>query len=172
MMKHKERSMNTLIYKRTHRGDPNDSGVFGVHDCMGPVRRWNFNAVIGIGGNRPWSGHEQMANKVNWVGINPTKTNGGKRRGPLVSFERFVLYDKKNGNGPKLKKLAPNLYQYMYEDQHVRLVMSRSLNKKIQDEITKILKLAKKHKRARPFAAEPMLNKNRCCGRKVHRDSC
>ena len=164
--------MNTLIYKRTHRGDPDESGVFGVHDCMGPVRRWKFDAVIGVGGSRPWSGHEQMANKINWVGIKPVKTNGGKRRGPLVTFERFVLYDKKSGNGPKLKKRAPKLYKYMYEDQHVRLVMSRSLTKTMQDEITKILKLAKRYKRTPPFVPESMLTKSRCCGRKDYDDNC
>jgi len=40
--------MNTLIYKRTHRGDPNESGVFGVWNCMGQIRGWEFDAVIGM----------------------------------------------------------------------------------------------------------------------------
>lgn len=43
--------MRTLIYKRTHSGDPDsESGVFGNHDCMGSVKGWQYDAVIGIGG--------------------------------------------------------------------------------------------------------------------------
>jgi hypothetical protein len=43
--------MRTLIYKRTHTGDPDpESGVFGNRDCMGTVRGRRFDAVIGIGG--------------------------------------------------------------------------------------------------------------------------
>jgi hypothetical protein len=49
-------SMNTLVYKRTHTGDPDESGIFGIHDCMGQVRGWNFGAVIGVGGKSPWHG--------------------------------------------------------------------------------------------------------------------
>jgi hypothetical protein len=161
----KRGSMNTLIYKRTHKGDPDESGVFGVHDCMGPVRHWNFDAVIGVGGSRPWPGHEEIANRINWIGISPDKTKTRNRRGPLVTFGRFVLYDEKNGNGPKLKTLAPKLYKYMFEDQHVRVVMSRSLTRKVQEEITQILKLAKKHKRRRRALSETILIKSKCCGK-------
>ncbi len=40
--------MRTLIYKRTHSGDPDpETGVFGNHDCMGRVKDWQFDAVIG-----------------------------------------------------------------------------------------------------------------------------
>jgi hypothetical protein len=42
--------MRTLIYKRTHPGDPDTTGRFGVCDCMGRVRTWDFEAVIGVGG--------------------------------------------------------------------------------------------------------------------------
>src|SRR4051812_45820013 len=46
-----EAPMRTLVYKRTHSGDPDPKmGVFGNHDCMGEVRAWPFDAVIGIGG--------------------------------------------------------------------------------------------------------------------------
>jgi hypothetical protein len=30
--------MRTLIYKRTHTGDPDANGCFGIYDCMGRVR--------------------------------------------------------------------------------------------------------------------------------------
>jgi hypothetical protein len=38
--------MRTLIYKRTHTGDPDASGCFGIFDCMGRVRALDFDAVI------------------------------------------------------------------------------------------------------------------------------
>src|ERR1019366_6118854 len=75
--------MNTLVYKRTHTGDPDIAGVFGIHDCMGRVRRWGFEAVIGVGGKSPDPGDEDIALKINWIGINPNKTEFGDR-GPRV----------------------------------------------------------------------------------------
>ena len=162
---------NTLIYKRTHRGDPDDSDVFGAHDCMGPVRDWNFDAVIGIGGSRPWSGHEAIANRINWIGIRPVKTKARnpKWRGSLVKFERVRRY--KDDIGPMLKKRAPKLFKYMFEDQHVRVVMSPSLSNKMQDEIQKILRLAKKC-RTRPLQSGKILSKTKCCVRKRQKPDC
>jgi hypothetical protein len=132
---------------------------------MGRVREWNFDAVIGLGGKRPWPGHKDIAKRVNWIGINPSKTKApnGNWKGPLVRFERFVLYDEK---GPELKRLAPNLFKYMYEDRHVRAVLSQSLAVKIQAEVTRILELAKKHKRTRRLVSDTALTKSKCCGRK------
>ena len=137
--------MNTLIYKRTHTGDPNKSGVFGCHDCMGPVRGRRFDAVIGLGGKRPDRGHEGIAFKVTWVGINPSKIEAPnpRFRGPLVEFERFVLWDE---TGPDVRTVAPNLFRYMFEDQHVRHVMSRSLPREMQEEVLTILRLAEDHR--------------------------
>src|SRR5262249_39677120 len=119
-------------------------GVFGIHDCMGSARSRNFDAVIGVGGKSPWDGHEGIAYKINWIGIKPKKTDAGRRkRGPHVTFEYFVLDDE---NGPEFKTLAPKVFKYMFEDKHVRQVMSRSLrDDDMQKEITKILRLAKKH---------------------------
>jgi hypothetical protein len=65
--------LNTLVYKRTHTGDPCESGIFGCHDCMGQVRSWSFDAVIGVGGKSPRSGDEGIARKINWISINPSK---------------------------------------------------------------------------------------------------
>ena len=36
-----------LIYKRTHTGDSDAKGCFGIHDCMGSFRARDFDAVIG-----------------------------------------------------------------------------------------------------------------------------
>jgi hypothetical protein len=151
-----EEPLNTLVYKRTHKGDPDESGIFGIHDCMGRVRGWPFDAVIGVGGKCPWSGDEGIALKINWIGINPSKGEasspvwfGAKRpdwsksfRGPFVTFDRFVFLDEK---GPDFKKFAPNLFRHMFEDQHVRLVMSRSLPREMQEEVQEILRWAENH---------------------------
>lgn len=37
--------MRTLIYKRTHVGDPDPGGRFGIHDCMGQVRNRDFEVL-------------------------------------------------------------------------------------------------------------------------------
>ena len=139
--------MNTLIYKRTHTGDPNNNGIFGCDGCMGRVRRWAFNAVIGVGGKRPRPGSEGIALKVTWIGINPRETENPTRRGPRLKFEYFRPWDE---DGPYFKTLAPNLFRYMFEDQHVRVVMSRSLPSKMQEEVTKILRLAENHRSTKP----------------------
>jgi hypothetical protein len=40
----------TLICKRTHPLDPDESGVFGVQECMGRVPAYMFDSVVGVGG--------------------------------------------------------------------------------------------------------------------------
>ncbi|WP_112487513.1 hypothetical protein [Thiomonas sp. X19] len=42
--------MRILTYKRTHVGDPDEFGRFGINDCMGRVRGYRYDAVIGVGG--------------------------------------------------------------------------------------------------------------------------
>jgi hypothetical protein len=170
-----EKPLNTLVYKRTHKGDPDESGIFGIHDCMGRVRRWPFDAVIGIGGKSPLSGDEGIARKINWIGINPSKREasspvwfGAKRsgwsrtfRGPLVKFECFVFLDDK---GPDLKEFAPNLFRYMFEVQHVRLVMSRSLPRREMQEVQEILRWAKTRRpRKPPRVFEKTISTKRKC---------
>jgi len=145
--------MNTLIYKRTHRGDPDGSGLFGARDCMGKVRGDDFDAVICVGGKSSWLRDKDLAYKINWIGVNPKKTETKARgwRGPVVEFERFVPYDQRPCNGPELKDMAPKLFKYMFEDKNVRHVMSRSLTNDIQQEIRKILELAGKNRGAKRF---------------------
>jgi hypothetical protein len=154
--------MNTWIYKRTHKGDPDKSGIFGIHDCMGRDRRWSFDAVIGVGGKSPDPGSEDIAGRINWIGIGPTRKTEAPRnfKGPLLEFECFVLWDE---TGPYLKTLAPNLFRYMFEDQHVRQVMSRSLPSKMQEEVITILKLAEGHQSKRPHGHRKTTStKNKC----------
>ena len=142
--------LNTLIYKRVRRGDPDKSGIFGIKDCMGKIRDWKYDAVIGVGGKRPNKGNEDLALKINWIGINPEKKEAGKpgKRGPIVAFKHFCLYD---GEGPYLKTLAPKIFKYMFEEKHVRSVKSSSLPADMQEEITRILKLAEKCQKSDGF---------------------
>lgn len=130
--------MRTLIYKRTHHGDPDESGVFGIHDCMGRVRAFNFEAVIGVGGARPDRGSEDIAFKVNWIGIGPKKRVVADKRGPLVTFDHFLFY---GGDGPSFEKLAPFLFERIYR-RNIRVTMN-GLTDVEQSEVAKILARAR-----------------------------
>jgi hypothetical protein len=130
--------MRTLIYKRTHTKDPDPEGRFGIHDCMGPVRAWNFDAVIGVGGVGPEPRKLKLTDKVNWIGIGPHKKTAAGKRGPVVTFDHFVLWEAK---GPSFSCLAPRLAERMYSN-NVRVLM-KDLNRVEQQEVMKILALAK-----------------------------
>src|SRR5688572_25971831 len=112
--------MKTLVYKRTHHGDPDEQGVFGIHDCMGQVRAWDFEAVIGVGGLGPEARSHGIDGKVNWIGIGPHKTVVAGKRGPVVTFDQFVFY---GADGPDFEKLAPVLAERIYS-RNVRVVMN------------------------------------------------
>jgi|HubBroStandDraft_6_1064221.scaffolds.fasta_scaffold382330_2 hypothetical protein len=130
--------MRTLIYKRTHEGDPGpQTGVFGNHDCMGTVRGWRFDAVIGIGGIRPWPECKGIARRLTWVGIGPHKIGEPSR--PRVMFDHFRYY--RNG-GPLLKEKAPALARRMY-DKNVRVITSCSLSSEERLDVERILGLAR-----------------------------
>ena len=132
-----------LVYRRTHRGDPNIDGVFGCHDCMGSVRNIYFDAVIGIGGAKPWPGSEGIAFKINWIGIGPTKSNpseqeqaeGYRFRGQLVTFNKFLLL---NDTGPLLKDIAPSLYHYMFVEHRIPRY-AKNFSKEIYVELKQII---------------------------------
>jgi len=151
--------LNTLIYKRTHKGDPDQSGRFGVDDCMGRVRSWAFDSVIGVGGKRPDPGHEGIALKVNWVGIGSSKSDIGKK-GPLVQFQFFVLPEEA---GPELQELAPQLFHYMFVKQHVRAVLSQNLPPTLQHEIQGILRWALEQPKQSPSVSERTSIRKRKC---------
>ena len=156
-----EKPLNTLIYKRTHTGDPNTSGTFGCEDCMGQVRGYHFDAVIGVGGTKPFRKDKDIALEINWIGIRPSKASRSSLRGPLVTFKYFVLWEE---TGPALEKHAPKLFSYMFEEKHVRLVMSQSLPIVMQKEVRRILTLAKTlhpRKPSRVFEKTP-LTKFKC----------
>src|SRR5439155_20625964 len=115
--------MRTLIYKRTHPGDPDSkTGVFGNHDCMGSVRAWEFDAVIGIGGVGQEPKSHGIAGKLTWIGIGPEKIlsdpNRANSRGPRVRFHHFWY---RGEGGPLLREKYPALASRMY-DRNVRVL--------------------------------------------------
>ena len=113
----------TLIYKRTHQGDPDPvQGVFGCNGCMGRVREWNFDSVIGIGGIGPEPEEWGIDGKLNWIGLGARKGDmDQKGRGRMVSFEHFKFFDP--ANAPILATIAPQLAEHMY-DHNVRTLMT------------------------------------------------
>jgi hypothetical protein len=136
--------MRTFIYKRTHEGDPNASGVFGIHDCMGQKRTSQFDAVIGVGGTDPWPECRGIARKVNWIGIGPQwqevrkLRSNGRQWGPRVTFDHFAYYGE---NGPLLEDIAPSLAKRLY-DRKARFVMD-NLSDRERREVDSIVDLAK-----------------------------
>jgi hypothetical protein len=137
--------MRTLIYKRTHHGDPDVTGQFGIYDCMGRVRAWNFEAVIGVGGVGAAPTSRGLGGKVNWIGIGPHKRAAAGRRAPIVTFDHFLFLGSK---GPEFETLAPHLAERIYL-KNVRALM-KGLTPEEQAEVDKILALAK---RAPPSSA-------------------
>jgi hypothetical protein len=129
--------MRTLIYKRTHPGDPDRQGRFGIEDCMGQVRTWDFEAVIGVGGIGVEPRSHGLDGKVNWIGIGPHRV-GAARRGPVLTFDHFWLRESK---GPSFSDLAPRLAARLYS-RNVRVVRDR-LDDEERREVERILALAK-----------------------------
>ena len=138
--------MRTLIYKRTHSGDPDPkTGVFGNNNCMKTVRGWGFDAIIGIGGTGREPVCEGIDGKLTWIGIGKHETINDPSRSfvtpscPLVTFDHFRYYGEQ---GPLLKNIAPALASRMLYDKNVRKLMD-SLSCEEQREVQTILGLAK-----------------------------
>lgn len=126
--------MRVLIYKRTHNGDPDRFGRFGINDCMGRVRSRRFDAVIGVGGIGAEPKREGIAGKVNWVGIGPHRQPG--IRGPIVTFDHFIDF---GTEGPDLVAIAPQLAERVY-GRNVRSMTHTVVNR--HDEVARIVRLA------------------------------
>ena len=131
--------MRVLIYKRTHKGDPDSNGVFGVNDCMGRVRALKYDAVLGVGGVGAEPVREGISSKITWIGIFPSLGRIHKR-GPLVTFEHFLLFDE---NGPEFGAWAPSTAQRFYAGK-VRYVI-HNLEPTENEEINSIIKWAIKN---------------------------
>lgn len=129
--------MATLVYKMTHSGDPDtDLGCWGVSDCMGRVRGYDFEAVIGIGGRSWWTNETNRAGELIWIGIAPQQIPGGKR-GPKLAFTHFRHFQ--NGE-MMLSEVSPKLDKAMRK----RRFMLYGFDQGQEREIKTILKLAMK----------------------------
>ncbi len=143
--------MRTLIYKRTHVGDPDPkAGVFGNRDCMGSVRARQFHAVIGIGGIGSEPKSYGIAGKLNWVGIDPIY-DGRARRGPRLRFRHFRYFGE---DGPLLWEKYPALASRMYDNKNVRTVMHSPspAGGPLDQDVRKILRLAEAAPRSKQLA--------------------
>jgi hypothetical protein len=134
--------MATLVYKMTHSGDPDSElGCWGVSDCMGQVRGYGFDAVIGIGGRSWWTNETSREGELIWIGVDPQEIPGG-RRGPKLAFAQFRYFQA----GEKvLSEIAPTLDRAMRN----RRFMLYGFNRTQEQEIKAILKMAM---RAEPSA--------------------
>ena len=134
--------MRILVYKRTHTGDPDESGCFGIYSCMGQVRNRDFDAIIGIGGISREPVVQGIDKRLTWIGIGPHEIDVADDGYPVLAFERFYLKDEK---GPLLTDKAPRLARRLFARNGPRVVMVDA-----DDEIETLLRLAK---RAKPSPA-------------------
>jgi len=131
--------MRTLVYKRTHPGDPDERGVFGNEDCMGQVRGFEFDAVIGIGGIGNEARSFGIDGKINWIGSGAHK-DGWNGRSPYVVFERFVLFEER---GELVSAVAPALARRFCHARAPRYVLDRFSDRE-REEIQRILAMVRK----------------------------
>jgi len=155
--------MRTLIYKRTHSGDTNpETGEFGNHNCMGQVRSWDFDAVIGVGGIGQRAKFNGIAKKLTWIGIGPRKTGDSSR--PRVTFDHFLYHGE---TGPLLETAAPVLARRIFGG-NVRIILDGSLSTTARREVGKILGRA----RAAPPSPGRLQGGRRRNIRPKRRDNC
>jgi hypothetical protein len=131
--------MRTLLYKRTHTGDPDDKGRFGIHGCMVHLRPLPFDAVIGIGGISGEPTAQGISRKINWVGIGAKKHSVGNIEGPVVAFDHFILFE---DSGLDFWAVAPTLAERMYSRYPPRFLFDDAFSTAERTEITRVLKLA------------------------------
>jgi hypothetical protein len=104
--------MRALVYKRNHNGDPDPVTVlFGCNGCMGQVRRYRFDAVIGIGGTGIRAKRAGIAEKLTWIGVDPKRAGYHEDGYPVLAFSRYWY---KGEKGPLLKRVARCLARRMY----------------------------------------------------------
>jgi hypothetical protein len=107
---------------------------------MGSIRKWEFGAVIGVGGIGAQARTEGIAGRVNWIGVGSLKRPSIEGRGPLITFDHFVLFEQK---GRTFRDIAPTLARRMYSTNAPRFLFNDRFNKVEQAEMDRILKMAK-----------------------------
>lgn len=147
--------MKVLIYKRTHIDDPDQYGCFGIEDCLGKVRNYDFEAVIGIGGisSEPY----KINKKISWVGIYPKKINCNSLNGPIIIFKKFINY---RTEGKLLEEIAPLLYKRFFEVNTRILINGISEEENMEAQI--IIKDANKEAKVNNVESLIKIAKKRC----------
>lgn len=149
--------MATLIYKRTHSGDPDSAtGVFGCANCMGCVRGWTYDAVIGVGGIGKEPQDNRIAGLLTWIGIGAHRS--GDLRRPLVTFDHFLYYGE---NGEPLHKVAPHLATRIYGN-NVRMIKDASLNDAERRDVVAILRRARNAPPSGGVSARKRIEQTKC----------
>jgi len=140
--------MVTLVYKMTHKGDPNpELGWWGVSDCMGQVRKFPYDAIIGVGGRSWWSNETSRVGEVVWVGIGPQQMSVGSKRGPKVRFDHFRYFSE---GDLMLSEIAPKLNKSM----HTRRFRLYNFSRIEEEEIEAILALAQNAEPSAEFVTQ------------------
>ena len=154
--------MRVLVYKRTHRGDPDSQGWFGCDDCMGKVRSYHFDAVIGIGGICALARAHGISQKLNWVGTGARKQRIYER-GHLVTFRHFAFFEESNLT---FHALAPTLATRLLNAKGPRFLFSDRFNDVEWREVNEVLALAESAPAsALRYKATKGKNNHRCsCG--------
>jgi hypothetical protein len=152
--------MPTLIYKRTHNGDPDVLGRFGIRDCMGSVRSWPFDSIVGVGGQGAEAESHDIARKLNWIGVGAHKTYVPRMDNPIVTFDRFRDF---GTDGPLLESIAPNLARRLYAKKARAVMDFHALE---LAEIERILTMAAGDGEAPEYSEEEMPVWRRVCRRR------
>jgi hypothetical protein len=147
--------MLTLVYKRTHNGDPDSSGGFGIYDCMKSVRQFPFKNVIGIGGVGREPRSHGIDRRINWIGLGARQQVDGLYQYPVVTFDHFVLFEQ---SGQILQTVASELARRMYS-RHAPRYLLYDINEMEQAEIESILRMAKE---APPSKWTPFAHRSLC----------
>lgn len=109
----KQHMPRVLVYKRTHPHDPGVEGVFGNQDCMGQVRAFDYDVVVGIGGIGAEARSHGIDRRLNWIGIGPILgPHHANRDHPTFTFEHFVLQEH---TGAYFDTHCPRLAESMYD---------------------------------------------------------
>lgn len=162
--------MRALIYKRTHCGDPDPEGRFGIHVCMGKVRTRGFDAVIGVGGIGAEPRRHKLDRKLNWIGLGAHESGefNEKDGWPIITFDHFLLFSPEGGEPPEeFKKKAPLLAKRLLDSgkRNARVLMvDLGSDEKLdeQREVERILALAKDPGRFSADGARPMTTSGGC----------
>jgi len=105
----------TLIYKMVALKDPDhERGIFGLPDekldCMGRVRGYEFDSVVGIGGDGKDAQRSGIARRLVWVGKGRERENWSLR-GPTLRFKHFRYFGEEGKHlGERYKALAAYMY--------------------------------------------------------------